>query len=173
MWYHFANEFKNNPLKKTSAFAFRWALSYVSDQNVNLVVQSVCIYVCCMCVCMCVCVKSVCLISPSLPKSCKGVIGRVAELLSHGNKSVRTPAVRTIGDFANVYATIRIPPSHKLPFNPQHAQTGNITTGNDTETQLVLNVGALPVLVSLLQDEVQLSFQIYACNAHKNHLLLS
>lgn len=52
-----------------------------------------------------------------------GVTRRVVELLMHTNNSVKTPALRTVG---------------------------NIVTGDDLQTQTVIHCGALPLLLGLL-----------------------
>eukprot|EP00475_Leptophrys_vorax_P033887 TRINITY_DN539_c0_g1_i1.p1 TRINITY_DN539_c0_g1~~TRINITY_DN539_c0_g1_i1.p1 ORF type:complete len:534 (-),score=177.11 TRINITY_DN539_c0_g1_i1:116-1717(-) len=78
-----------------------WALSYISDDNDsdNQKIGQV--------------VKS-------------GVVRRLVELLYHKSHSVKTPALRTIG---------------------------NIVTGDDLQTQVVINCGGLPALASLLQAD--------------------
>lgn len=57
-----------------------------------------------------------------------GVVKRVTELLMHDNISVKTPALRTIG---------------------------NIVTGDDQQTQHVIDVSALPCLFYLLKSPVK------------------
>jgi importin subunit alpha-1 len=78
-----------------------WALSYISDDNEteNQKIQQV--------------VKS-------------GVCRRLVELLYHRSHSVKTPALRTIG---------------------------NIVTGDDMQTQVIINCGGLTALGSLLQSD--------------------
>ena len=54
-----------------------------------------------------------------------GVLRRLVELLGHPSPSVQTPALRTVG---------------------------NIVTGDDLQTQIVINCGALPCLLRLLNS---------------------
>lgn len=54
-----------------------------------------------------------------------GIVPRLVKLLGHTQDSIRTPALRTLG---------------------------NIVTGDDVQTQVVINAGALPALRSLLRD---------------------
>jgi hypothetical protein len=54
-----------------------------------------------------------------------GVCRRLVELLMHTSYAVQTPALRTVG---------------------------NIVTGDDLQTQVIINVGALPCLLSLLSS---------------------
>ena len=54
-----------------------------------------------------------------------GICGRIVELMGHPPASVQTPALRT---------------------------AGNIVTGDDNQTQQVINAGALPRLLALLNS---------------------
>ena len=54
-----------------------------------------------------------------------GVCSRLVELLMHSSPNVQTPALRTLG---------------------------NVATGSDTQTQVVIDCGVLPALLSLLQS---------------------
>lgn len=65
-----------------------------------------------------------------------GVVNRVTELLTHATLAVKTPALRTIG---------------------------NIVTGNDLQTQVVLHANALPSLLALLQPENRKAIRKEAC----------
>jgi len=55
-----------------------------------------------------------------------GVCKRLVELLMHKSDNVKTPALRTVG---------------------------NIVTGDDLQTQIILNFSALPCLLSMLVDQ--------------------
>ena len=55
-----------------------------------------------------------------------GIPRRLVELLMHASTSVQTPALRSVG---------------------------NIVTGDDVQTQVIINCGALPALLSLLSSE--------------------
>ena len=55
-----------------------------------------------------------------------GVCRRLVELLMHHSPSVQTPALRTVG---------------------------NIVTGDDLQTQIIINFSALPCLLSLLSSQ--------------------
>jgi importin subunit alpha-1 len=54
-----------------------------------------------------------------------GIPRRLVELLMHASTSVQTPALRSVG---------------------------NIVTGDDVQTQVIINCGALPALLSLLSS---------------------
>jgi len=70
-----------------------------------------------------------------------GVVSRLVELLSHPSTSVKTPALRTVG---------------------------NIVTGDDSQTQAVIDSGALPRLLELLQPNNKKSIRKEACWAISN-----
>lgn len=65
-----------------------------------------------------------------------GVPRRLVELLLHGSPSVLVPALRTVG---------------------------NIVTGDDAQTQVVINAGALPCLLNLLRSSPKKSIRKEAC----------
>ncbi|CAI4210226.1 unnamed protein product [Parascedosporium putredinis] len=64
-------------------------------------------------------------ISPALPVLAKLVYSLDDELLMHASTSVQTPALRSVG---------------------------NIVTGDDVQTQVIINCGALPCLLALLSS---------------------
>ena len=55
-----------------------------------------------------------------------GIPRRLVELLMHASTSVQTPALRSVG---------------------------NIVTGDDVQTQVIINCGALPALLALLSSQ--------------------
>ncbi|KIY92292.1 Importin subunit alpha-1 [Monoraphidium neglectum] len=65
-----------------------------------------------------------------------GVCRRLVELLMHHSAAVLVPALRTVG---------------------------NIVTGNDMQTQVVVNCGALPCLLQLLTTNHKKSIKKEAC----------
>ena len=65
-----------------------------------------------------------------------GVCSRMVELLSHPNPGVLTPALRTVG---------------------------NIATGNDEQTQSIVDCAVLPCLLRLLEDPHKKSIKKEAC----------
>ena len=65
-----------------------------------------------------------------------GVCSRLVELLTHSNSTVLIPALRTVG---------------------------NIVTGDDVQTQIIINCGALPCLLRLLTENHKKSIRKEAC----------
>jgi HEAT repeat protein len=65
-----------------------------------------------------------------------GVCGRLVELLGHPSPSVLIPALRTVG---------------------------NIVTGDDVQTQIIINCAALPCLLRLLTESHKKSIKKEAC----------
>eukprot|EP01052_Picozoa_sp_SAG31_P005095 SAG31_NODE_219_length_19926_cov_4.297297_8_plen_554_part_00 len=70
-----------------------------------------------------------------------GVVSRLVELLSHPSTSVKTPALRTVG---------------------------NIVTGDDPQTQAVIDAGALPRMLQLLEPQNKKSIRKETCWAISN-----
>lgn len=71
-----------------------------------------------------------------------GVVQRLVELLAHPSTSVKTPALRTVG---------------------------NIVTGDDHQTQAVIDAGALPRLLQLLQVTSHPGSCPNRCATQRNH----